>query len=50
MEDVSRIQSMLQAGASWEDLAREYGYRKETLKQLIEDAEIESGVVRGFFA
>lgn len=43
------IRQMIDSGAKWDDIAKEYGYRIETMKQLVEEAEVENGDVRGFF-
>lgn len=47
--DAQHARELLEAGASMKDVADEFGYRPETMQQLIEEAEIEMGTIRGFF-
>lgn len=48
-EESMHARELLDAGANVGDIAKELGYKPDTLKQLLEEAETANGDVRGFF-
>ena len=48
-EEAMHARELLDAGATTEDVAKELGYKPDTMKQLLEEAETANGDVRGFF-
>ena len=48
-DEAHHARELLESGASWEDISKEFGYRPDTMKQLVEETEVDAGEARGFF-
>ena len=47
--EAQHVRELLASGASMKDVAKEFGYRPDTMQELLEESDLQNGEVRGFF-